>query len=33
MSDIIKANGFTNETLEWDAWLDVIQLDQPAKTR
>ncbi|WP_443115963.1 peroxidase-related enzyme [Herbaspirillum seropedicae] len=27
MSDIIKANGFTNETLEWDAWLDVIQLE------
>lgn len=27
MSEIIKANGFTNETLEWDAWLDVIQLD------
>jgi hypothetical protein len=27
MSEIIKANGFTNETLEWDAWLDVIELD------
>lgn len=27
MSEIIKANGFTNETLEWDAWLDVIQLE------
>ncbi|GAB2465411.1 peroxidase-related enzyme [Comamonas humi] len=28
MSTIIKANGFTNETLEWKAWLDVIDVDQ-----
>ena len=28
MSTIIKANGFTNETLEWKAWLDVIDVAQ-----
>lgn len=27
MSEIIKVNGFINEILEWDVWLDVIQLD------
>ncbi|MFJ2990664.1 peroxidase-related enzyme [Collimonas sp. NPDC087041] len=26
MSSIIKSHGFTNEVLEWDAWLDVIDL-------
>jgi len=24
MSDVIKANGFTNQTLGWKAWLDVV---------
>ncbi len=24
MSDIIKSNGFTNQTLGWKAWLDVV---------
>jgi len=28
MSDIIRSHGFTNESLEWDAWLDVVDLDQ-----
>ena len=28
MSDILTANGFTNATLEWDAWLDIIDLEQ-----
>ena len=28
MSTIIKSHGFTNESLEWDAWLDVIDLDK-----
>lgn len=28
MSTIIKSNGFTNETLEWKAWLDVIDVAQ-----
>jgi uncharacterized peroxidase-related enzyme len=27
MSDIIRSHGFTNETLEWDAWLDVVALE------
>lgn len=27
-SEIIKINGFTNESLGWDAWLDVVQLEQ-----
>jgi uncharacterized peroxidase-related enzyme len=26
MSNIIKSNGFTNEVLEWSAWLDVIDI-------
>ncbi|WP_312462277.1 peroxidase-related enzyme [Comamonas sp.] len=25
---VIRAHGFTNESLEWKAWLDVVQLDQ-----
>src|SRR5690606_26768152 len=24
MSDVIKVNGFTNQTLGWKAWLDVV---------
>nr|WP_322008947.1 peroxidase-related enzyme [Paraburkholderia sp. J12] len=28
MTDIIRSHGFTNESLEWDAWLDVVELDQ-----
>ncbi|WP_034292836.1 peroxidase-related enzyme [Herbaspirillum sp. RV1423] len=28
MSAIIKSHGFTNETLDWKAWLDVIDLDK-----
>ncbi|MFS8975131.1 peroxidase-related enzyme [Cupriavidus necator] len=28
MSEIIKSNGFTNEVLDWKAWLDVVELDQ-----
>jgi uncharacterized peroxidase-related enzyme len=28
MTDIIRSHGFTNEPLEWDAWLDVVDLDQ-----
>lgn len=27
MSTIIKSQGFTNETLGWRAWLDVVDLD------
>jgi uncharacterized peroxidase-related enzyme len=27
MSSIIKSHGFTNETLDWKAWLDVIDLE------
>jgi uncharacterized peroxidase-related enzyme len=27
MSTIIKSHGFTNETLEWKAWLDVVKLE------
>ncbi|MFJ3045668.1 peroxidase-related enzyme [Herbaspirillum chlorophenolicum] len=27
MSNVIKSNGFTNESLDWDAWLDVIALE------
>jgi len=26
-TQIIKSNGFTNESLEWKAWLDVIEID------
>lgn len=28
MTTLIKSNGFTSETLEWDAWLDVVDIDQ-----
>lgn len=28
MSEIINSNGFTNEVLDWKAWLDVVELDQ-----
>ncbi|MDY7578965.1 peroxidase-related enzyme [Herbaspirillum sp. RTI4] len=28
MSNIIKSHGFTNEVLDWQAWLDVIDLDK-----
>lgn len=28
MSRIIESNGFTNETLGWDAWLDVVDLER-----
>lgn len=27
MSDAIKINGFTNETLGWKAWLDVVDVE------
>lgn len=27
MSTLIKSNGFTNETLEWKAWLEVVDVD------
>ncbi|OZI51448.1 alkylhydroperoxidase [Bordetella genomosp. 4] len=27
MSRIIKSHGFTNETLGWDAWLDVVNVE------
>lgn len=27
MSRIIKSHGFTNETLGWNAWLDVVDVD------
>ncbi|AHB04943.1 alkylhydroperoxidase [Pandoraea pnomenusa] len=27
MSDIIRSHGFTNESLDWDAWLDVVTLE------
>lgn len=27
MSRIIKSNGFTNEVLGWDAWLDVVDVE------
>jgi alkylhydroperoxidase family enzyme len=27
LSTIIKNKGYTNETLEWDAWLDVVDPD------
>jgi len=28
MSDIIRSHGFTNESLDWEAWLDVVELDK-----
>lgn len=27
MTTLIKSHGFTNETLEWDAWLDIVDID------
>ena len=27
MSELINIKGFTNATLGWDAWLDVVALD------
>ncbi len=27
MSNIIKSKGYTNETLDWKAWLDVVNID------
>ena len=27
---LIQSHGFTNESLEWDAWLDVVELDKAA---
>ncbi|MCW5235711.1 peroxidase-related enzyme [Verminephrobacter eiseniae] len=31
MSSIIQSHGFTNEVLQWQAWLDVIDLDQASE--
>lgn len=31
MSTIIKSHGFTNEVLEWEAWLDVIDVEQASE--
>jgi uncharacterized peroxidase-related enzyme len=28
MTDLIRSHGFTNETLEWDAWLDVVDVER-----
>ena len=28
MSEVIRIKGFTNETLDWKAWLDVVKLDE-----
>jgi uncharacterized peroxidase-related enzyme len=28
MSDVISIKGFTNATLDWTAWLDVVKLDE-----
>ena len=28
MNEIIRIKGFTNETLDWKAWLDVVKLDE-----
>lgn len=27
MTSLIKSHGFTNESLEWDAWLDIVDID------
>lgn len=27
MTTLIKSHGFTNESLEWDAWLDIVDID------
>jgi len=31
MSDIIQSHGFTNASLDWDAWLDIIDLEQASE--
>lgn len=28
MSEVIRIKGFTNESLDWKAWLDVVNLDE-----
>ncbi|MDO9026034.1 peroxidase-related enzyme [Zwartia sp.] len=28
MSEVIRIKGFTNETLDWKAWLDVVDIEQ-----
>lgn len=28
MSEVIRIKGFTNETLDWKAWLDVVKLNE-----
>ncbi|MDN3987212.1 peroxidase-related enzyme [Zwartia vadi] len=28
MSEVIRIKGFTNETLDWKAWLDVVDINQ-----
>ena len=28
MSEVIRIKGFTNETLDWKAWLDVVDIDE-----
>ena len=33
MSEIIKKNGFTNETLGWKAWLDVVDPDNATEAQ
>ena len=29
----IRINGFTNEVLNWKAWLDVVDLNRPRPSR
>ncbi|MBO9538332.1 peroxidase-related enzyme [Herbaspirillum sp.] len=31
MSNVIKSHGFTNESLDWDAWLDVVALEDASE--
>ncbi|WP_343586928.1 peroxidase-related enzyme [Herbaspirillum sp.] len=31
MSKVIKSHGFTNESLDWDAWLDVVALEDASE--
>ena len=28
MSEVIRIKGFTNETLDWKAWLDVVNISE-----
>ena len=28
MSEVIRIKGFTNETLDWKAWLDVVNISK-----